>query len=170
MSVPKAPVDQRFWAKVDRRGPDECWPWTATINRYGYGRIWDGSIMAQAHRVSYKLAHGPIADELVVCHRCDNRRCVNPAHLFAGTQADNMHDAQSKGRLSQGESHSAVLRQVIPRGEGHWRRKLTEADVREIRRLRSEEGLIAREIAERFPTSKWNVFLILRGEAWRHVA
>lgn len=170
MSVPKTPVDQRFWAKVDRRGADECWPWTATLTRYGYGRIWDGSTMAHAHRVSYKLAYGPIADELVVCHRCDNRWCVNPNHLFAGTQADNVHDAQAKGRMSQGEPHSAVLRQVIPRGEEHWRTQLTESDVREMRRLRADEGLTGRQIADRFPTSKWNVFMILRGETWRHVA
>ena len=102
---------ERFWAKVDKRGPDECWPWTAYVDQLGYER---------AHRVSWTLAHGSPGD-LDVLHRCDNRRCVNDSHLFLGTQQDNIADMIAKGR------------KVSLPGETNPNAKLTEDDVRWIR-------------------------------------
>lgn len=82
-------------------GPQgDCWPWLSDIATNGYGRFfWNGKAR-KAHRISFLHFNGPIKDSLLVCHTCDNRRCVNPAHLFEGTHQDNMRDCEAKGRVS----------------------------------------------------------------------
>lgn len=91
---------ERFWEKVDKRGPDECWPWTAAVNNRGYGKIFDSRVrsVVGAHRIAYELATGEQPGPWLVCHRCDNRICVNPLHLWLGTYRDNTQDMFSKGR------------------------------------------------------------------------
>ena len=93
-------LTKRFWSKVARLGPDECWLWQAGVNEHGYGRISttraDGPVLA--HRAAYEAKVGPLAEGEVVRHRCDNPRCVNPNHLIAGTMMDNTADMMERKR------------------------------------------------------------------------
>ncbi len=153
--MPKS-LQKRFESKyaADQSG---CWVWTASVTRHGYGQIRVGSMkdgsrtMTKAHRVAWAVRYGPIPDGLWVLHRCDNRRCVNPNHLFLGTHEDNMADMMRKGREARGER------------QGHAR--LTDAQVEEIRALGGK--VLQREIAETFGTCQQQVSKILRGKQRR---
>lgn len=99
------PVKDRFWDKVEKLGPDECWPWKAAKDPRGYGRIGGDRRRSSgkravelAHRIAYQLEIGDVPLGLFVCHRCDNPTCCNPAHLFLGTCKDNNQDMYAKGR------------------------------------------------------------------------
>lgn len=97
----RTPLEERFWAKVDKAGPDDCWVWTgSTSKRYGYISRGENRTLVPAHRVSWELANGPIPLDLWVLHKCDNPPCVNPAHLFLGTVEDNNRDMFAKGRAA----------------------------------------------------------------------
>lgn len=99
-------VEDRFWEKVEKT--DSCWIWTGSIKPNGYGKAYAGtkpgsrnrSVHEQAHRLAFKLTHGylPEGHKVVICHSCDNPRCVNPSHLFVATQKDNLADMYRKGR------------------------------------------------------------------------
>lgn len=91
-------AESLFWEKVDKRGPEDCWEWKAAHTKRGYGCFRFNERQDLSHRVSYILAHGSIPDGLWVLHKCDNPKCVNPAHLFLGTHQDNMNDMKNKGR------------------------------------------------------------------------
>jgi hypothetical protein len=103
------PLEQRFWRKVDKAGPNECWLWKGTLSEpNGYGLISNGhnKPWLRAHRVSWQLANGRDPGDLFVCHSCDNRTCVNPAHLWLGTNTDNLKDMVAKGRhINQRKTH-----------------------------------------------------------------
>lgn len=117
-------VAARFWEKVERQGPDECWPWTGAT-RSGYGALWIDGVLQRAHRVSWVLNVGPIPKGQHVLHRCDNPPCVNPTHLFLGSHADNMADKAAKGRVRSGSlTETAVDDNHI---HGPWVTEWTDA-------------------------------------------
>ena len=97
-----------FWARVIKS--DGCWEWSGATNGHKYGRVMKGGRWTGAHRVSWVIHHGKIPDEALVLHRCDNPSCVNPAHLFLGTQEDNIRDMVRKGR------HAEQKKTHCPRG------------------------------------------------------
>jgi hypothetical protein len=108
----------KFWEKVDRRGPNECWLWTGNTNKTGYGRHYRNKTeFHSAHRFSYELHHGPIEGhvpgdperEICVLHRCDTPRCVNPSHLFLGSDKDNIRDCIAKGRTAWQRARSNMV-------------------------------------------------------------
>jgi hypothetical protein len=120
----------KFWPKVDRRGPDECWPWLGQCDPNGYGTLWLGTRKSRvhyfAHRVSAALAGMDLNAAPCVLHSCDNPPCVNPVHLRVGTHAENMADCKARGRVG-------YVIPAQPKGEAHPRHKLTNADVLAIR-------------------------------------
>lgn len=152
------PLEDRFWPKVDRCAPEDCWEWQASLTPKGYGQIarGRGRSPAAAHRVAWELTNGPIPGGQVLCHKCDNTKCCNPNHLFIGTQKDNMADAARKGRISR--AHQL-------KGEDHNQAKLTEDDVRAIRASDKSQKELARE----YGVAKGTISFIVNRQTWKHV-
>lgn len=149
----RRPLAERFREKVRIAGPDECWEWLGTITRYGYGVLESSGHQLRAHRISWMLLYGTIPHELCVLHRCDNRSCVNPDHLFLGTKSDNTHDMIAKGR------------QAPPRrGERSNLSKLTREDVLEIRRLYPTAS--GKSLANRFGVRRSHIYDIVSRRKW----
>ena len=153
MQINKQDAD-RFWSKVDNRSQGECWEWQGFIESDGYGRLTVSGKDWRSHRYSWLIANGVSPDGLVVCHRCDNRRCVNPDHLFLGTNAENMQDKIDKGRQTHGSRHGSA--------------KLTEADIPKIVEAYNS-GKSQTEVGALFGVSQDLVSRVLRREIWRHV-
>jgi hypothetical protein len=143
----------RFWSKVHPEALSGCWLWHAHVDAQGYGSflLRPGVHAVGAHRVALSTAVGPIPAGMFVCHRCDNRACVNPDHLFLGTVSDNHADMVAKQRHAHGERQNKA--------------KLTARLVREIRT--SSEPL--QSLADRLGVSISAVSLVRRGRTWRHV-
>jgi len=149
----KRTLEERFWEKVDKKGPDDCWEWTAGKLSRGYGRIKINGKEQYAHRVSWELANGPIPDGMCVLHRCDNPSCVNPAHLFLGTQGDNVYDMHQKGRAPD------------LRGERNGRARISREDVHKIREMISQ-GISQTNIARQYEVTKQEINNINTGVSW----
>lgn len=147
-----------FWAKVDIRGPDDCWLWNGPRTAKGYGQFPAEGRRFIATRVAWMLANPGKPTKEMCCHRCDNPPCVNPRHLFMGTQLENMADCVAKGRIYRGGAH---------RGEKSPQAKLTEAKVREIRALKGIET--QKSLAARFGVTRSSISGIHTGMWWKGV-
>jgi len=160
------PVNEKvhtdFWERVSAGADDACWDWIGGKKPPGYGTLLiggRGGKLYLAHRVSYTLAFGSIPKGegfhgTVVRHSCDNVSCVNPKHLFLGTQADNVKDSLVRNRYSRGSNHPGA--------------KLTENDVAEMREL-MDWGFMQRVVAKAYGVSYMVCWNIRHGYKWRHV-
>lgn len=157
----KRTIEERFWSKVDIRGENECWNWTASTNKLfprrpiGYGTfgIRKGKFIG-AHRMAYILTYGNIGDK-DVCHKCDNPLCCNPKHLFLGTALDNVRDMFNKGRSYR-------------KGEESSYHVVNNDIVYEMRKL-CESGYSRASVSVIFGVDPSTVSRIVRGESWGHL-
>jgi HNH endonuclease len=145
-----------LWAKINKcsgvRVPgmrSDCWIWLGATQMHGYGVLSMFKRKLRAHRLVWELTYGPIPRGQILCHRCDDPRCVRPSHLFLGTHHDNTHDMMRKGRYRRANA------------------RLTEANVRYIRRMHLRRT--ARQLAERFGVTRGAIQAIYSGRSWRHV-
>ncbi len=152
-------VSERFWEKVERRAPDDCWPWRSAVLANGYGEFGMNKTMRSAHRVAWELTNGPIPHGMSICHRCDYKQCVNPAHLFAATPRENTQDMIAKGRRAY----------TGCRGSTNGRAKLTPHHVQTIRLLTSSSVLGTTAIARLFGVNRSTILLISKRVRWPDV-
>lgn len=147
---------ERFWEKVHKT--DTCWIWTAYLDEKGYGHIGtNGKGTIGAHVLSYKIAFGDIPKGMFVCHNCpsgDNPACVNPSHLWLGTQKQNVQDAHKKGRINR-------------KGTKNSSAKLTENDITYIRSVKDIIPMI--QLAKEFHCTPENISSIWKRRTWKHV-
>lgn len=149
-------IEQRFWKKVEKRAPNECWPAKANWKRYGNMRVPGVGKCVGLHRVAHMLFIGPIPPGALVMHACDNPKCCNPAHLGIGTHLDNQRDMIAKGRkITKGS-----------RGEDSYKAKLSEEDVRYIK---SHPEISNTDLGEKFGVVPNTIRAIRIGRSWGHV-
>lgn len=135
---------------------DDCHYWMGGKAKDGYGHFWFNGRTIKAHRFAFFIHTGIDPGELLILHSCDHPDCINPFHLFDGTNEDNMRDKMEKGR------HVIVL------GESHGRSKLTESDILEIRNL-NKEGYSKKTIAKEFGVKERLIYRIVKKELWKHI-
>lgn len=153
----------------ERRGKDECWPWIGSLTRYGYADFWVGRWFTphriHGHRMMFQILYGPLPKELQACHHCDNRKCVNPAHMFIGTHKDNAEDRERKGR---GNHQAKRVPNLKNRGFDNGNSRLKEADLPQIRKL-LKIGVPQTEIGKQFGVSQNCISQINLGNSYINV-
>ena len=145
---------ERFWNSANIREVDNCWEWKRAIQSKGYGSVGIGrKKTALAHRVAYEITYGEIPEGMWILHRCDNRRCVNPKHLFLGTNEDNVRDMVQKGRQAKGEKNG--------------KSKLTIRQVISIRELYETGHYSYKNLSELFPVCEHVIRGIIKNDYWK---
>lgn len=152
---------ERFWSKVRiTNNPNDCWEWQASGLEKGYGTFYVNKKKYLSHRVSWQMAFGKIPEGLKVLHECDNPKCVNPLHLFLGTQKDNMEDMTEKGRRASADK-------IRNPGEKNGSHKLTAGQVQVIRNKYSSGGTSHRKLAKEMNIGTTQISRILKHESWK---
>lgn len=168
--IPQA-TRQRFWKRVDRTSVDGCWPWLGAKFRKGYGNFHvPGLGNIGAHIVAFLLESGPLMTlepKECVLHACDNPPCCRYSHLFAGSKKDNSQDMVRKGRCKSAENVKIASR-FAPKGEDHFKAKLTEAAVRAIRAARAS-GVGQKVLAKQYGVRYQSIQAIDHGRSWKHL-
>ena len=158
MNINGVPINEkdiaRFWSKVNIEGDDDCWPWKSGLYWDGYGQFGIGKKKVRAHRVSYIINIGEIPESLFVLHKCDNPSCVNPKHLWIGTQLDNMQDMKNKGRSTYGDTANS---------------KLSEEEVLCILKMASDTDMTDKQIADIYGVDRITINDILTGRRWEYL-
>ena|SRR5579859_2137020 len=150
---------KKFWAKVAK--PTECWTWTGSRNWANYGRIQIDGNEYLAHRLAYMLSTGETPGvKDCICHRCDNPPCVNPAHLFKGTRADNVQDMAKKRR------HATGVRVGTRRAGQSNFAKLSWEQVIEIRKLYATQNFSQPQLARRYGVRLSAIWKIVHNKSW----
>jgi len=148
----KKKLKDRFFSFVEKT--EYCWNWIGDIGVGGYGRIWHNGKTVKAHRLSYIKFKGKIPKGILVCHKCDNPKCVNPDHLFLGTEKDNTDDRDNKDRQARGSCHGMS--------------KFTDKDIIEIKTLLLKNITIS-EIAKIYAVDWGTIKNIKSGKTWKHI-
>lgn len=160
----------KFWSRVIVGPPDTCWMFLGGEMKKKYGQICFGNTTMTSHRFAYYLTHGELPEGMDICHHCDQPACVNPSHLYAGTRAENLRDMTVRNRRARGDSHgSRTHPERVRRGEIHSASKLTEYQVKEIRRLYRPRVTTVPMLAAQFGVSRGTVFAIIQRKTWAHV-
>lgn len=152
----KVPIEERLLKYISADSVSGCWNWTGDTSKSGYGVIWNEGGPKRAHRVMWEVFIGDIGNSWVL-HRCDNRPCVNPFHLWLGSPLDNQRDCISKGRMPK------CL------GEDQGGSKLTDEKVRDMRHLFSCGDWTYRKLADKFSISQGNAFAVVNRRTWKHI-
>ena len=151
----------RFWERVERT--DNCWEWVGARNLSGYGHLWIAGGNISAHRISWLLHYGSIPSGMLICHHCDNPGCVNPQHLFLGTQKENLADRERKGRTPKGDRSSRRLHlDRYPTGERHYKAKFSIDEVLSIKQAVAN-GSCQRKLARQYEVHKDTIWRVVHG-------
>lgn len=152
-------LPEHFWKRVDRKAPDECWEWLRYKDQNGRGvTVWNGRTQGVC-RIAWQITYGAIPEGLWVCHKCDNRSCVNPAHLYLGTPRQNNKDTYARGRKQAARCF----------GEHNGQSKLTAPQVREIRKRYNLGGVTYKDLAREFGVHHTTLGLLIKRKTWAHL-
>lgn len=151
------PLEERFWLYVDKKGDSECWNWVGSV-KHGYGNLHNDKRNIGSHKLSYILHRGKVPEGKEVCHRCNNRACVNPNHLYVGTHKQNMQQVTADKRWLR----------MDHRGEKNNSAKIKATDVPIIRKLYSMGKYKKKQLAHLYNISISQIGRIINKRAWNY--